>query len=191
MHPVSTCRKKFAALSALLIVLQLAGCKSLTDSLAAGTTTKRTYPSIWINASWSGGRTGTPLDVKAVTPNNIVGSYCPATSIQLYNHTTKFPPFPLGDGLILYSNCSAFILEAAVCATAGSGGGNGSLPICAVDPRQTPSNSVEINPLSTQSPMPYGATGVNLSINVFYCAAGSSLNFGQVASAAPTDCVVN
>ena len=59
------------SLPALLIVLCLSSCKGITDALSTASG-KTTYPSIWINASWLGGRTGTPLQSMGVTPNNII-----------------------------------------------------------------------------------------------------------------------
>jgi hypothetical protein len=168
----------------------VAGCPSLTDSLSAGDS-KTTYQSVWINASWSGGRTGTPLSSKAVTPNDYVGSLCPANALLLENHTTKYPAFPFGDILIVTNNCTIVIDYVAICRTSGSSGTASTLPVCATDPRQTPASRLNIHRLGRSTPDPWGSTSVDLDINVFYCAQGSHLNLGEVSGKAPTDCVVD
>ena len=179
-------------LSVLALAVTVCGCPSITDAVAAKST-KQTYPSIWINASWGGGRTGTPLSSTAVTPNGIIGSYCPASAIILYNHNAAYYPQGMDNSLVLYNTCTALIYEAAVCATAGSGGGGGSsFGICGVDPRKTSVNNLLINPLPANSKYnTYGNTSLNLDINLFYCATGSHMNLGEVSGKDPTDCVVN
>jgi hypothetical protein len=178
---------------ALLFVLCLAGCPSLTDSLSP-TAGKKTYPSIWIYASWSGGRTGTPLESKAVTPSNIIGSYCPANSLVPLNHSTSsaLPP-GYDQGLVVQSNCTSLISEVAACNTAGTGGTANSMGTCGVDPRKTSSSNLLILPLPPLSKTTgyYGRTSLNLDVNLFYCATGSHMNLGEVSGKDPTDCVVD
>lgn len=176
---------------ALILLATLGGCKSLTDSLSA-VGQKSTYKSVWINAGWSGGRTGTPLSSKADSPVDYVGSLCPANSLLLENHTTRYAAFPFGDILIVTNNCAIVIEYVAICRTSGSGGGTAaSLPVCSVDPRQTPSGNLNIHRLGKGSPDPWGTTSINLDINVFYCAQGSHFNFGEVSAKPPTDCVAD
>lgn len=177
--------------TSIIVLASILGCSGITDALKTATQ-KTTYKSVWINASWSGGRTGTPLSSTADSPTNFVGSLCPANALLLENHTTKYPPFPSGDILIVTNNCTVVIDEVAICRTSGSSGGTAAtLPVCAVDPRQTPSGNFNIHRLGRGTPDPWGTTSVNLDINIFYCAQGSHLNFGQVSGKAPTDCVVN
>ncbi len=178
-------------LPSLVFVLCLSGCPSLTDAVSAGSG-KQTYPSIWINASWSGGRTGTPLESKAVTPSNIIGSYCPASALTFLNHYATYALQGLDGGLVVNNNCTVLIYEAAICNTAGSGGIANSFGICGTDPRKTSRNNVLIIPLPSSSTRNwFGNTSPNLDVNLFYCATGSHLNFGEVAGKDPTDCVVN
>jgi hypothetical protein len=165
----------------------LTACSGITDALTAPS--KTTYKSVWINATWTGGRTGTPLESKAETPPSYVGSLCPANSILMENHTTRYAAFPFGDILILTNNCTIAIEYVAICRTAGSGSTAGSIPVCATDPRQTPGSNLKIHRLGSGVPDPWGTTSVNLDINVFYCAKGSHLNLGELSGKAPTDCV--
>lgn len=178
---------------ALPLLGLLCGCPSLTDAVSPGSS-KQTYPAIWINASWSGGRTGTPLESKAVTPNNIVGSYCPAGSIVPLNHYAPYAGGIVNEGLFVDSNCTALIGEMAACVSAGSGGvAPAALKTCGVDPRKTSPSQLLIYPVPplAKRTVFYGGTGVALDVNLFYCATGSHLNLGQVAGKDPTECVVN
>jgi hypothetical protein len=165
----------------------LAACSGITDALTSAS--KTTYKSVWINASWSGGRTGTPLESTADTPTSYVGSLCPANAILMENHTTRYAAFPFGDILILTNNCTIAIEYVAMCRTAGSGSVAASIPVCATDPRQTPASNLNIHRLGRGVPDPWGTTSVNLDVNVFYCAQGSHLNLGEISGKAPTDCV--
>ena len=175
--------------AALAALVGIVACSGLTDALTAPG--KTTYRSVWINAGWTGGRTGTPLTSTADTPNDFVGSLCPANSLLLENHTTRYAAFPNGDFLIVTNNCTIAIEYVAICRTAGSGSTAATLPLCATDPRQTPASNLNIHRLGRGSPDPWGTTSVNLDINVFYCAQGSRLNLGEISGKAPTDCVVD
>lgn len=186
-------RRVVRSLPALLFVLCLSGCPSISDSLSP-TAGKKTYPSIWIYASWGGGRTGTPLQSTAVTPNTIIGAYCPANSLVLLNHSTSstLPP-GYDQGFLVQSNCTSLISEVAACNTAGSGGTANSMGICGTDPRKTSANNLLILPLPPLSKTTgyFGRTSLGLDVNVFYCATGSHMNLGEVAGKDPTDCVVD
>lgn len=175
-----------------LLLMCLCGCPSLTDAVSPGSG-RQTYPSIWIYASWSGGRTGTPLESKAVTPNTIIGSYCLASSLVPLNHYAGYALQGLDQGLVVDSDCTSSIYELAACNTAGSGGTGNSMGICGTDPRKTSPSNLLIIPLAALSKRNgyFGRAGLNLDVNLFYCAAGSHLNLGQVAGKDPTDCVVD
>jgi len=174
----------------LLLAVAVSGCPSITDAIAGGG--KKTYQSLWINASWSGGRTGTPLESKGVTPTGIIGSYCPVNSVVLLNHYATYGPQGLDNSLVINSNCSSLIMEVALCATAGSGGTGNSFGICGVDPRKTSPNNLLIYPLPPNSTRnPWGRTGLSLDVNIFYCATGSHMNLGEVSGKDATDCVVD
>ena len=171
----------------LVALAGLAGCSGITDALSAPS--KSTYKSVWINATWTGGRTGTPLESKTDSPTSFTGSLCPANALLLENHTTRYAAFPNGDILIVTSNCTIVIDYVAICRTAGSGSTAAVIPVCATDPRQTPASNLNIHRLGRGTPDPWGTTSVNLDINVFYCAQGSHFNFGELSGKAPTDCV--
>src|SRR5690348_8483651 len=92
-------------------VLALNGCKELTDLTAiddstATTDTRRSFPAVWISASWSSGKTGLPLTSRSVFPTSFVGSLCPVSVIQMENHVTKYPAYPFGDILLIGNNCT-------------------------------------------------------------------------------------
>src|ERR1043166_1464787 len=48
------------------------------------------YKAVWINASWSGGRTGTPLSQTAESPPQWFGALCRANLLTLENHPDNF-----------------------------------------------------------------------------------------------------
>lgn len=169
--------------SAALSVVLLTACPLPPEPTVA------TFKSVWITASWSGGRTGTPLNSRAVSPTTYVGSLCPAAALLLENHTTRYAAFPFGDILIITNNCTSFIYEVAVCRTAGSGGVASALPLCAVDPRETLASHLDIQRIGSGSHQPYGTTPIDLDISIFYCSQGSHLNLGQIPGKSPTDCV--
>lgn len=191
-HPRSTTLSR--ALRCVVLTVGFAGltaCEASDEVLSPEppAPAARRFQAVWINASWSGGRTGTPLGVKAVSPSSFFGRLCPASSLVMENHSTRFPGFGSTDILVISNNCTIPVLI-AVCATAGSGGSGSSLPVCAIDPRKTPLNRVKIARLSGGGqPEPLGQTSRNLDINVFFCSDISTFNWGKVPGADPTDCV--
>lgn len=151
---------------------------------------KKTFKAVWINANWQGGRTGTPLEVKNVTPDTGVGMLCPAEALVLENHVSYHAMDPTK--LWITNKCDHAISEVAVCMTAsGSGGAAEFLRTCAVDPRETPADNLDIHHIGAigSGPELYGDTPVDLDISVFYCSTGSHMNFGEVKYISPTDCV--
>jgi len=178
------------ALLLLLAPVMMSAC----DQLLTGPQAVRTYRSVWINARWAGGRTGSPLNSTADTPSNYEGSLCPASALILENHSNRFSStlgFSSTNLLVIYNGCSIALDQIAVCASAGSGGTGfiDFMPVCAADPRQTPAGNLFIH-----QPLPPGGvvwwlTGPNIDVNVFYCAQGSAFALGVVTGARPTDCV--
>lgn len=181
-----------------LACIGLSGCdalKTLTETETPAADTRRSFPAVWIGASWNSGKTGLPLTARSVFPTSYFGSLCPTSAIVLENHTTKYAAYPFGDILLIGNNCTVAVYV-AVCRTAGSGGlPSPSIPTCATDPRQTPGLSFNIKrlgPTSTAFPQPFGDTPLALDVELFYCGAGSDFNFSvskPKAGAAPTDCV--
>jgi hypothetical protein len=166
----------------------LSGCPSL-DAITAPAA-KDTFPTVMITATWSGGATGAPIDVKSVTPTTYTGSLCPANSLLMLNHSHNYDgQFGTGStALVLTNNCTVGYF-AAICVASGSGGTATNLPTCAIDPRKSTSNQLFITRLSPSSPNPVGQTGVALTVVIQYCSTTTTFNLGTVSSANSTDCV--
>ncbi len=153
-----------------------------------------TYESIYINASWSGGRTGTPLSVRTYGPGSFTGSYCPSESLILENHSTRYQSvFSNSASVLVFKNTCGQPANLLVCVSAGSGGNSSEFPVCNTDPRTTPLSrlaSVNMGPSSSglQSTT-WRTTGVNLDLNIFYCGVGDSFALGAVPGANPTNCI--
>jgi len=178
--------RRTVSLAAAACLLAAPGCdlSKLTDVPTPAITTTK---SIWVNANWGGGRTGSPSLLEAETPNNLNGSYCPAVSVLLYNHGSPIAGWTNVAGLILKNNCNVPV-SYLVCATAGGSVSNG-IPSCTVDPRMTPlSRMLVIDGLAGGGFTYVANTSRDASVNVFYCPSGSQFTLGIVASAAPTDC---
>jgi hypothetical protein len=183
-----------------LAFLGLSGCEELKSLTEAETTTaasdnRRSFPAVWISASWSSGKTGLPLTARSVFPTAPFVSLCPTSVIIMENHTMKYAAYPFGDILLIGNNCTVPIFV-AVCRTAGTGGQpSPSIPTCGVDPRKTSGFNFNIQRLgaaSTANPYPFGNTPIALDVEVFYCGAGSDFNFSvskPKAGADPTDCI--
>lgn len=181
-------------------LLALVGCdelKSLTEATGAtaATDTRRSFPAVWISASWSNGKTGLPLTSRSVYPLAPFVPLCPISAIILENHTTKYAAYPFGDILLIGNNCTAVVFV-AVCRTAGTGGQpSPSIPTCGVDPRKTSGTNFNIQRLGAARaafPSPFGSTPLALDVEVFYCGAGSDFNFSvskPKAGSDPTDCI--
>lgn len=164
----------------------LTACPSV-DSITAPA--KDTFPAVMITATWSGGATGAPIDVKSVSPTTYTGSLCPASSLLMLNHSHNYDQqFGTGStALVLTSNCTVGYF-AAICAAAGSGGTATTLPTCAIDPRKSTANQLLITRLG-KTPNPVGQTGVALTVVIQYCSTTTSFNLGTVSGANSTDCV--
>ena len=96
----------------------------------------RTFKSVWITASWTGGRTGRPLNSRGIDPlaGTCLGRLCFSSSLTLENHPESDLTVD-GNGFYVRNSCSTAPSDVAFCRTAGSGGGPSSIPICAVDPK--------------------------------------------------------
>jgi hypothetical protein len=179
-------KKRLACVIAASVLLS--GCPSL-DAITAPAA-KDTFPTVMITATWSGGATGAPIDVKSVTPTTYTGSLCPANSLLMLNHSHNYDgQFGTGStALVLTNNCTVGYF-AAICVASGSGGTATNLPTCAIDPRKSTSNQLFITRLSPSSPNPVGQTGVALTVVIQYCSTTTTFNLGTVSSANSTDCV--
>src|ERR1043166_8362222 len=93
------------------------------------------YKAVWINASWSGGRTGTPLSQTAESPPQWFGALCRANLLTLENHPDNFV---FANTLTANNTCTIPIVV-GWCVTAG--GNWPGEPTCAKDPRETPENN--------------------------------------------------
>src|SRR5262245_13500543 len=115
--------------------LFVASCSKLTEP----TDVLKTYRSVWINASWTGGRTGPPLNVKTDGPGSFSGSYCPPSALILENHSTRFKNiWSWADQTLVFKNTCTAPVEMAACVSAGTGGNSSEFPVCNTDPRTTP-----------------------------------------------------
>jgi len=179
------------AASVVLSSLVMAACNMGNPTGESGMTT---YRSVWINASWSGGRTGSPLSSRTDGPGSFTGSYCPPNSMILENHSSRYKSvFSNSASVLVFKNACNLPANLLVCATAGSGGNSSEFPVCNTDPRTTPLSrlaSVTMGPNdSGLQSTTWRETGLNLDLNVFYCGAGDVFAAGVVSGANPTDCL--
>ncbi len=177
--------------SAATLVLMIGSCGGLAPTEPSGVAT---YQSVYINAYWTGGRTGPPNDSLALGPGSVGGSYCPASSLILENHGTRYQSvFSNSQSVLVFKNTCTAPANLLVCVSAGSGGNFSEFPVCNADPRTTPISRLEsVNMGSNDSglqSMTWRTTGANLDLNIFYCGVGHSFALGVVAGANPTDCI--
>lgn len=149
-----------------------------------------TWPAVWVSATWSGGRTGTPLNSRGIDPPTHTGNLCPAKVLTLENHPAEYSYYPFGTEFVGTNNCTA-VIEIAYCRTAGSGGGSADVPVCATDPRQTAESNLKFARILSASDHHLLAltTPVDFDIQVFWCSDDSTFNLGAVKGVAQTDCV--
>jgi hypothetical protein len=176
----------------IVALLAMTACDALNPTKPDPVTPViKTYASTWISASWSGGRTGSPLDSRAVSSTH--GGMCPASSLLLENHSTRFQYLFSWSNqvLVFYNNCTA-AASLLVCATSGTGGNGSEFPVCDQDPRTTPLSRMAIIDMgpadNTIRSATWRQTGPNLDINIFYCAPGDPFALG-VSGSKPTDCL--
>lgn len=185
------CRR---GVSAALSFLVMAACNmgSLTGESDSGVVT---YESVWINASWIGGATGAPMGSKTKgIGSNFTGSYCPAESLILENHSSRYQSvFSNSRDVLVFKNNCGQPAELLVCATAGSGGNSSEFPVCDPNPRTTPRNRLMSVSMAASGngllSTTWRQTGVNLDINIFYCGVGDAFTLGVISGANPTDCL--
>ncbi len=156
---------KFALLFFSVSVLTTVGCGG------GGGGDSVIYDPVWIAASWSGGRTGTPSDRTDVEPENYLGQLCPASSVLLTNQSGGFA------GITIINNCTLAVTY-YICASKGSlPQPDLGLAECATDPLETPLSQFTIVPLNPGAPgFSINATE-EISINVLYCSDTQQLNF--------------
>ncbi|MBI3402476.1 MAG: fibronectin type III domain-containing protein [Acidobacteria bacterium] len=159
------------------------------------TTGKRTFPAVWVSASWIGGRTGTPLSSRGIDPTTHFGTLCLANSITLKNHPDPNGSYFHSDDSLfaLNTGCSAPMTTVAFCRTSGSGGGASSIPICATDPRETPLSNLGITAVGRSGAGTWiGTTPINFDVNVFWCSDQSTFNYDRRVPGKPLlECVEN
>jgi hypothetical protein len=177
--------------TAVLSFLVMAACNLGYLTEPSGGTT---YQSVWINATWNGGRTGSPLSSRTYGPGSFTGSYCPSSSLILENHSSRYQDvFSNSPSVLVFKNTCTGSANLLVCVTAGSGGNFSEFPVCNVDPRTTPLSrlaSVDMGPNgSGLQSTTWRETGVNLDLNIFYCGAGDAFTAGVISGANPTDCL--
>jgi hypothetical protein len=183
--------KSVRGVSAGVLALLTGSCGSQSPTQPS---VPKTYQSVYINAYWTGGRTGSPNDSLALGPGSFSGSYCPASSLILDNHGTRYQGvFSNSQTVLVFKNTCTASANLLVCVSAGSGGNFSEFPICNADPRTTPINrlaSVNMGPNeSGLQSTTWRTTGVNLDLNIFYCGIGDSFALGAVPGANPTDCM--
>ena len=178
--------RRAVSLAAMYVVATAGSC-----SVADLTTPKAaSWPAVWVSATWSGGRTGTPLSSRGIDPNTHTGNLCPAKVLTLENHPTEYSYYPFGTEFVGSNSCTVAI-EIAYCRTAGSGGGSADVPVCDTDPRQTPESNLKFARIGsgTDHHLLALTTPLNFDVQVFWCSDDSSFNLGAVKGVASTDCV--
>lgn len=159
-----------AAAGVALVALLAAGCVDAAGPDAG----LASFQPVWITASWTGGAAGAPNDRTDREPATWKGRLCPASSVQLTNHSGGFA------GLNIVNRCTITVTY-GLCATKGNPPQpQFGLPECAQDALQTPLGSLKI---ITLNPGPLGdfvnATP-QLSIQVFYCGDETTLTGAPV-----------
>jgi len=160
----------------------LAGCNGPTPP------SKIAWPPVWITATWSGGRTGPPLQLQSQTPETWDGQLCPPAGLDLYNidrpqslsmgGNSDCAPFdPTCVNLLIRNRCPSTV-TAVMCVASGSGAapprGASLTAICPTDPTQADPLALSSEPLFPGL-YPVSVTTANLTVNIFYCGSGDVL----------------
>jgi hypothetical protein len=176
----------------MIAVSTLIACAGATP--AAPSSTLKTYESVWINADWGLGAAGAAINTVAKGPGSFTGTYCPANSLIMDNHGTRYLSFfSNARSVLVFKNTCNESAELLVCVSSGSGGNFSEFPICNQDPRTTPISrlaSVSLGPNNTgiQS-VTWRDAGLALNLNVFYCGIGDTFSLGAISGAKSTDCL--
>lgn len=157
----------------LLICLSaLPACGGIT-----GPGSTENYQAAHIFATWSGGRTGTPLDESAETPVVYLGSLCPPNSLVVENWASD----TLGSVRVT-NNCTITVTIIA-CVASGSGAAlppDSGLRECAQDPKQTPMSNFTTNTIFPRTRQVVGVTNKNLALNIYWCSDETHLGYDPV-----------
>jgi hypothetical protein len=178
--------------SVVLAVLIMTACGGPTAPDVVKSAIK-TYNPVWIKASWTGGKTGAPV-FDSVGPGDFTGSYCPATSLILENHSTRYQSvFSWAPTTLVFKNTCNQSVELLVCRSGSPGESPSEFPICNPGSSSTPLSrlaSVSLGPNNSgiQSTT-WREAGLNLELNIFYCGVGDTFALGSIAGAQPTDCI--
>lgn len=183
-------------------VLLLSGCvaSGTTDPGTVNTIqdNRRAFPALWISASWTAGVAGAPtLTVVVPPPVGFFGTLCAANSLVIENHPTKYANLTGGGAafLVIGSNCTIPV-NIAICRNAGATGTTSPpLGVCATEPRTTLGDNIQYQRVGANTgstPVAFGATSLNLGVEIFICSDLSEFNFRTFPPkllVAPTDCV--
>jgi hypothetical protein len=180
------------SLSIVAAVLIMSSCGAISPTAPAESKIK-TYPAISVYAYWSGGAVGGPTDSRGDVPN-FTGSYCPANSLVLENHSTRYQSvFSNSTKVLVFKNLCDKPAHLLVCVSAGSGGNFSEFPVCNIDPRTTPLSRlmpIDMGPNdSGLQSTTWREAGLALSLQIYYCGVGDTFTLGAVPGANPTDCL--
>ena len=194
-----TLRFPTAAFTTLCLTLSACIGSGVTDPGTVNTIqdNRRAFPAVWISASWSAGVAGAPTAVSTVLPSGYFGTLCAVSSLVIENHPTKYANLTGGGAqfLVIGSSCTLPV-NLAVCRNVGSSGTT-SPPLgpCAAEPRQSLIENVQVQRVgaaTTTAPVAFGATSLNVAVEIFMCSDLSDFNFRLAApkfGVAQTDCV--
>lgn len=138
---------------------------------------------VWINASWSWGRTSTPETRKAVTdPALTLGNFCPESSVildKVFADATQ-QTARVRASVLCASPPTVYSCVAKGSETQPAQGAGGGEPLrqCATDPLETPPTSLRQDALAFTGPgvvQGLYLTHPALNLNVFYCRPGTTL----------------
>jgi hypothetical protein len=189
-----TLPKNLRGVAVVLAVVIMTACAGSPDITIPSAVKIKTYNPVWIIATWDGGKTGAPGHFDTVGPGSFTGTYCPANSLILENHSTRYQSvFSWSPSTLVFKNTCNQPTELLVCRNPGSA--SNEFPVCNPDAVSTPlsrlaSVSMGANNSGLQSTT-WRETALNLDLNIFWCGVGDSFTLGSVAGVDPTDCIEN
>lgn len=124
----------------------------------------------WITASWTGGATGDPTDRTDTEATEWEGQICPASSVELKNHSGGFA------GLNIINNCTIAVTYALCVAKGSLPQPENGLNQCATDPFDTPFGDLKFITLLPGPLGDYVNATEALSVNIFYCSDEQTLS---------------